>query len=166
MDTISSQFFPPSFSQPSPGPTPPCSPPVSLAPPATWKGRGNYHLRYEVSCAMNNRLRCQNTQKFCYNSFVLRFLDHLNAMYIGITYSSRFLDMAMQWMPEQVNSRVYDIYVLFRNTVNRTSPYFIGSSVKVNIDYEHSSQGLTGHEKAKEKVFTELKLDWPHLRLE
>ena len=67
--------------------------------------------------------------------------------------------MAMQWMPEQVNSRVYDIHVLFRNTVNRTSPYFTGSSVKVNIDYEHSSQGLTGHEKAKEKVFTELKFE-------
>lgn len=114
-------------------------------------GGTTIHGKAEVSCAMNNRLRCQNTQKFCYNSFVLRFLDHLNAMYIGITYSSRFLDMAMQWMPEQVNSRVYDIYVLFRNTVNRTSPYFIGSSVKVNIDYEHSSQDLTGHEKAKRK---------------
>ena len=85
--------------------------------------------------------------------------------------------MAMQWTPEQVNSRVYDIYVLFRDTVNRTSPYFIGSSVKVNIDYEHSSQDLTGHEKAKKKVFKELKFeksafeikdafDWPHFRLE
>lgn len=63
-------------------------------------------------------------------------------------------------MPEQVNSRVYDIYVLFRNTVNPTSPYFIGSSVKVNIDCEHSIQGLTGHEKAKKKkVFTEFKFE-------
>ena len=62
-------------------------------------------------------------------------------------------------MPEQVNSRVYDIFVLFRNTVNRTSTYFSGTSVKVNTDYEHSSQGLTGHEKAKKKEFTELKFE-------
>ena len=61
-------------------------------------------------------------------------------------------------MPEQVNSRVYDIYVLIRNTVNRTSPYFIGSSVKVNIDYEHSSQGLTGREKAKKKGIYRIKI--------
>ena len=144
MDTVSSQFFPPSFSQPSPRPTPPCSPPVSLPPPA--RGTTIYE-KAEVSCAMNNRLLCQNTQKFCYKSFVPRFLDHLNAMYIGIIYSSRFLDMVTKWTPEPVNSRVYDIYVLFRNTVNRTSPYFAGSSVKVNIDYEHWSQCLTGHEK-------------------
>ena len=144
-------FFPPSFSQPSPRPTPPCSPPVSIPPPATWGGGTTIYEKGEVSCAMNNRLLCQNKQTFCCKSFVPWSLDHLNAVYIGITYSSRFLDMAMQWMPEQVNSRFYDIYAFFRNTVNRTNPYFTGSSVKVNIDNEHSSQGLTGHKKAKKR---------------
>ena len=59
-------------------------------------GGTTIYEKAEVSCAMNNRLLRQNTQKFCYKSFVPRFLDHLNAMYIGITYSSRFLDMAMK----------------------------------------------------------------------
>ena len=148
-------FFPPSFSQPSPRPTSTLLAPSLTPTTCNFNGEGElpFMKKAEVSCAMNNRLLCQNTQKFCYKSFVPRSLDHLNAMYIGITYSSRFLDMAMQWMPEQVNSRVYDIYAFFRNTVNRTNPYFTGSSVKVNIDNEHASQGLTGHEKAKRGIY-------------